>query len=547
MKSYEALAAAIAAEGVDTVFGLIGGGVLDLCRELADRHGIRFVAARHEEVAVGMADGYARATGRIGVAIICLGPGLANAGAAFLAARMSNSRLLAIVGGAHGVDPHNNMSFEQLPFLQATIGAVQDSMSPATLARDVARCFRQLRDGRGPVALHYLGARETMVADWGYVPAPELVTPPLAPAADDIDTVARLIATARRPLFLAGRGAFLSDAGPAMRRLAAAAGGLSAVTLLTKNWLDDDPYCVGLSGGFSTPATARILNEADLVVALGASLNDYTFGHGLLYRTAQLVQVDNRAAAIGDYRRPDMAVLGDARLVAEALAARLGSIDRPEWRGPAMAQRIADIDPWEGLAIAEGPNGANPRRIVDVVNRLLPQRRILTTDIGLFMAVPAAHMAVASPADIVFPWQLGRVGCALAVGMGAAMGRPDAMATVFVGDGGMLASMNAIATLAEQRLAVAVFVMDDEGLGAERRLFQIAGVTSSIADQKTPNLVVIAQAFGIEAVRVTSSAELEAFLTGRGAFEGPLLVHVIVDSAVPTSEMDAAYYTRPYY
>ncbi|WP_439534203.1 thiamine pyrophosphate-binding protein [Polymorphobacter sp.] len=546
MKSYEALAAALAAEGVDTVFGMLGNGVLDLSRELADRHGIRFVPARHEEVAVGMADGYSRATGRIGVAIICFGPGLANASATFLAARMSGSKLLAIVGGAHGADPHNNMSYEQLPLLQATIGMVQDSGSPATLARDIGTCFRHLRHGHGPIALHYLGGREAMPEGWQYQPAPVRAAPPLAPEAADIETLAGLVEAAARPLILVGRGVYLADGKAAARALAEAAGGLLATTLLTKDWLDDDPYCVGLSGGFSAAGAARILNEADLVVALGASLNDYTFGHGLLYRGVKVVHVDVSPAAIGDYRQPDVAVLGDARLVCEALVSRLGRIDRPGWRDGAVAGRIAGIDRWEGLDMAEAPGAANPRRIVEVADRLLPRPRILTTDIGLFMAVPAAHLSVDSPADIVFPWQLGRVGCGLAVAMGAAMGRPEAVAACFVGDGGMMASTNALATLADEKLPVVLFVMDDNGLGAERRLFQIAGVQSTIADQTTPDLVAIATAYGIEAVRVTSGAALEEYLAARPAGQGPLLVHVIIDSAIPTSEMDAAYYTRPH-
>jgi thiamine pyrophosphate-dependent acetolactate synthase large subunit-like protein len=544
MKSFEALAAALAAEGVDTVFGLLGNGVLDLSRELADRHGIRFVAARHEEVAVGMADGYARATGRIGVAIICFGPGLANAAAALLAARMSGSRLLAIVGGAIGAEPHNNMSYEQVPLLKATVGEVVEAVSPATLTRDLSRCLAHLRHGQGPIALHYHNGRADMPDGWHWTPAPVREAPPLTPRDEDVAALAGMIRAAHKPVILAGRGLFLADGKAAASALAEAAGGLLATTLLTKNWLDDDRFCIGLSGGFSAREAARILNEADLVVALGASLNDYTFGHGLLYRGARLVHVDVNPAAIGDYRQPDLAVLGDARLVAEALTHRLGTTPRPGWRDEAMAARIAGINRWEGLEMAEGQGAANPRRIVEVADRLLPKPRLLTTDIGLFLAVPAAHMSVASPSDILFPWQLGRVGCALAISMGAAMGRPDAIATCFVGDGGMMASMNALATLAEYRPPVVLFVMDDDGLGAERRLFQLAGVESSVADQRTPDLVAIAQAHGLEAVRVETSAALEAHLATPPS--GPLLVHVKIDSAIPTTEMDAAYYTRPH-
>ena len=544
MKSYEALAAALAAEGVDTVFGLLGNGVLDLGRELADKHNIRFIAARHEEVAVGMADGYARATGRIGVAIICFGPGLANAAAALLAARMQGSRVLAIVGGAVGEDPHNNMSYEQVPLLKASIGTVVEAFSPAALSRDLARCMRHLHHGAGPIALHYHNGRAEMPEGWTWQPAAVQSAPPLGPRVTDIEALAALIDQAERPLILAGRGLFLSEGKAAAHALAEAAGGLLATTLLTKNWLDDDPFCIGLSGGFSPRQAVPILNEADLVVALGASLNDYTFGHGLLYRSARIVHVDTNPAAFGDYRQPHLAILGDARLVAEALAARLAP--RPRWRTPATAARITAINRWDGLEMAEGQGAANPRRIVEVADRLLPSPRLLTTDIGLFLAVPAAHLSVTSPADILFPWQLGRVGCALAVSMGAAIGRPDAVAACFVGDGGMMASMNALATLAEYQPNVVLFVMDDDGLGAERRLFQLAGIQSSVADQKTPDLVAIAHAHGLRAVRVDSSAALEAHLGGQPVGQGPLLVHVRIDSGIPTTEMDAAYYTRPH-
>jgi thiamine pyrophosphate-dependent acetolactate synthase large subunit-like protein len=544
MKSYEALAQALVAEGIDTVFGLLGGGILDLARCLADTHKIRFIAARHEEVAVAMAEGYARATGRIGVVLICLGPGLANAAAALLAARMSGARLLAIVGGTIGEDPHNNMSYEQLPLLKASIGTVIEAVSPATLSRDVARCIRHLRLSVGPIALHYHNGRADMAEGWAYAPSPAPASPPLVPAAADIEALATLVESAERPLILAGRGLFLSDGKAAALALAQAAGGLLATTLLTKNWLDDDPWCVGLSGGFSSAGAARILNEADLVIALGASLNDYTFGHGLLYRDTKIAHIDINPAAIGDYRQPDIAVLGDARLVAEALAARLSA--GAGWRSEEMARRIAAIDRWEGLAMTEGPEAANPRRIVEVADRLLPTPRLLITDIGLFMAVPAAHLSVASPADILFPWQLGRVGCALAFAAGAALGRPDAVTACFVGDGGMMASMNALATLAEYQLPVVLFVMDDEGLGAERRLFQLANTLSTVADQPTPDLVAIARAHGLNAVRIESSAALEDHLAAHPAGQGPRLVHVRIDKTIPTTEMDAAYYTRPH-
>lgn len=545
MKGYEALAAALVAEGVDTVFGLLGNGVLQLSRHLADHHGVRFVAARHEEVAVGMADGYARATGKVGVAIICYGPGLANASAALLAARMSGSRVLAIVGSGFGVDPHNNMSFDQPPLLHATIGAVEELASPATLAGRVRAGFHHVRHGKGPIALHFPLSDADMPADWRYAPdAPVAPRPATPPDAEQIGALAERLSSAKRPVILAGMGAWRAGAGDAIRALAARSGALIATTLLTKNWLAEDPYTVGLSGGFSTADAVELLSMADLLVAFGASLNDYTFGHGLLYRGAEIVQIDADPAAFGEYRLVTQAIVGDARLAAEALNAALPPKPSSTWRDEAMAERIGAIDRWRGLDTQERPGAANPRAVVAAIDRDAPADRMLVTDIGLFIGVPLAHMRVPTPDDLVMPIMLGRVGCGLPVALGAALGRPDHVAILFVGDGGFMASTNALDTLATLGAPVLVVVMDDGGLGAERRLFDLAGQTSTIADHRTPDLVALAGVYGIAAARVASAADAEAALAAYDR-SGPLLLHVIVDSSVPTTEMDAAYYTRP--
>ena len=545
MKGYQALAAALVAEGVDTVFGLLGNGVLQLARHLSDHHRVRFVAARHEEVAVGMADGYSRATGKLGVAIICYGPGLANASAALLAARMSNSRILVVVGAGFGVDPHNNMSFDQPPLLHATIGAVEELTSPATLAARVRGGFQHVRHGKGPIALHFPLSDAEMPADWLYRPGAPLAAHAAAPPAPrEIDILGSRLQAARRPVILAGMGAWRAGAGDALRLAAARSGALIATTLPTKNWLIEDTFTVGLSGGFSSADAVELLATADLLVAFGASLNDYTFGHGLLYGAADIVQIDRDPTAFGEYRPVAQAIIGDARLTAEALAAALPKTPPATWRDEAMARRIAAIDRWRGLDLTERPGVANPRAVVAAIDRHAPSDRILVTDIGLFIGVPMAHMRVPTPDDMVLPIMLGRVGCGLPVAMGAALGRPDRMVTLFVGDGGMMASINALDTLAAFRLPVLVVVMDDAGLGAERRLFDLAGQTSTVADHVTPDLVALSGVYGIPAVRVTSSADAEGALAEYSG-DGPLLLHVIVDRDVPTTEMDAAYYTRP--
>ncbi len=544
MKGYEGLAAALVAEGIEIVFGLIGGNVDELTRILADQRKVKFVPVRHEEVAVGMADGYSRATGKIGVAIVCSGPGLANSCAPMLAARMSKSKLLVIVGANSIRSRHDNMDYDQQSLLEATIGELQPCRAPTTLSEDVALAFRHIRLGRGPVALHFSQATSELPPNWEYNGKNLSRTTPefIAPRNEDIRDIAERLLRCRRPVLLAGRGSFLAEARAALIELADRSGALLATTLLTKNWLDGDPFNIGLSGGFSTADQSDILSQSDLVVAFGASLNDHTLDHGRLFRNAVFVQVDTTPAAFDDYVHPDKAVLADAKATAQALLMALDRIDRPDWRGPAMATRIRNMDRWRNRDMIERPGCANPRRVIDALDRLAPKDRILVIDIGLFMGVPATYMSVPSPADIIFPWQLGRVGCALPVALGAAVGRSDRLVTVFVGDGGLMASLHSLDTLRAQKLPMLIIVMDDGGFGAERHIFEMKGEQTHVADYDTPDVVALASALSMQGFKVSSSSEMTDLLQNHDLRHSATLIQVIMDRRSQVDEMDAAIY-----
>lgn len=172
-RGYEALARALTLEGVDLVFGVLGASNDRLVHELVSRHGVRFIAARHEQGAVGMADGYSRATGRIGVATVEKGPGLTNSGTAMTTARLSRSAVLLIAGDKVTGSRGGNMDIDQHPFIRATAGALQQVSGPAALPAEVALAFRHLRLGKGPVALNVpTDVSEAAVPDgWRYRPS----------------------------------------------------------------------------------------------------------------------------------------------------------------------------------------------------------------------------------------------------------------------------------------------------------------------------------------------------------------------------------------
>src|SRR5215831_10476565 len=154
MRGHEAMAAAVAGEGVEVLFGVLGGSNDRMVHQLVHRHGVRFVAARHEQGAVGMADGYSRATGKIGVATVEKGPGLTNTATAMTAARLSRSAVLLIAGDKVTGSRHGNMDIDQPPFIRATAGALQQVNGPETLAEEVRLAFRHVRLGLGPMVLN---------------------------------------------------------------------------------------------------------------------------------------------------------------------------------------------------------------------------------------------------------------------------------------------------------------------------------------------------------------------------------------------------------
>lgn len=541
MLGYEALAAAIAAEGTEVVFGVIANGVERFAAVLAPKHKIRFVKVRHEEVAIGMADGYSRATGKIGVALVGNGPGMANAGAAMQALRMSKSRVMVVVGGpAVDAERHGPMLIEQTPILKSTIGTIQDCRSPRTLNEDVALAFRHIRLGRGPIALHFYVhiANAEMPEGWAYDPRGLSQVDPVVipPQPQDIREITAAIKASKKPVIIAGRGAYLSGARGELIQLAERSGALLATTLLARDWFADQPFSLGISGGVSTDEAAEILGQADLVIGFGASMNFSTTRSGKLFPAAKIIHVDIDPAAGEDYNPAFKVAIADAKAAAQALLISVDEIKRPDWRGEAMKKRIAAIDRFKGRDMTERPGAANIRGAVEACDRLLPKNRILLGDIGLFVGVPVAYTTVPTPADVVLPFQLGRVGCCLPVAMGAALGRPDRIAAAFIGDGGFMASLNALDSVAALKLPVAMIVLDDGGFGAERRHLERYGLDIETSEYVTPDLRKVGEALGVKSYKATSTAELEAALKQHD-FSTPGLFHVVIDRAPAPTEM----------
>ena len=278
----DVVGATLAAQGVTDAFGILGSGNLVVTNALV-RHGARFHHARHEMSALCMADGYARVTGRVGVASVHQGPGLTNTMTGLAEAAKSRTPVLVLAGETPAAALTSNFRIDQHDLVES-VGAIADRVHSAkTAADDAARAYQRAVIERRPVVLMLpidIQPQPAAQTEPSQPPLPRLSPP--EPAAQAIAAAADLIVGAQRPAIIAGRGAVLADAGPELERLGETIGAVLATSAPANGLFARLPYALGISGGFASPFAAQVLPQADVVLVFGASVNHWTTKHGAM-------------------------------------------------------------------------------------------------------------------------------------------------------------------------------------------------------------------------------------------------------------------------
>ncbi|WP_326553529.1 thiamine pyrophosphate-binding protein [Micromonospora sp. NBC_01813] len=555
MKVHQAIADELVRHGVDTIFGLLGDANMFLVADLVQRHGVRFVAARNENTAVMMADGWARATGRCAIATVTQGPGLAVAGPALTIARQAGTPLVLLAGDTPAGDPLHVQNFAQQPFALATAGAFVPVTAAETVARDVAAALRHAAQRPGPVVLDIPIDLQELPAASEMLPSLTAAAVPAAPAPVRPDpaaaeALAARLAAAERPVILAGRGA--EHAGAELVELADRCGALLVTSLMAAGLFTGHPFHLGVAGGLSRPLTRQLLGRSDLVVAFGAGLNRWTADHGTLFGGAQVFSVDSAPAAIGARWPVDGGLVGDAATVARALVdalpgpvepvaddwesapSRRGGAIGGGWRTPALVAALRDADPFAGLPPQRpGADRIDPRRVMAVCARRLPMPRTTVVGVGHFGGWPNLYLD--SPAvdrSLIAPWEFGSIGVGLPYAIGAALGRPDRPVVAFEGDGSLLTCLGELDTLARTGARVLLLVLDDSAYGAEVRKLRPRGADPGLARFPERDLAAVATALGVRAHRAYDEASLDAAFDAVLPLTGPALLQVRIDPDV---------------
>ncbi|MEV5718213.1 thiamine pyrophosphate-binding protein [Amycolatopsis mediterranei] len=505
MNVAELVGRTLAGLGAGTAFGVVGSGNFEVTNALR-AGGVRFVAARHEGGAASMADAYARMSGQVSVLSLHQGCGLTNAVTGITEAAKSRTPMLVLTADSAAASVLSNFRIDQ-DGLAAAVGAVPERVhSAATAVADTVRAFRTARRQRRTVVLNLPLDVQAQPAPspppLPDIPGPALVRPDTAAVA----ALANLLAAAERPVFIAGRGA--RGSGDVLRELASRCGALLATSAVAHGLFHDDPFALGISGGFASPAAAELIVGADLVVGWGCALNMWTTRHGkLLSPHAKLAQVDVEQAALGAHRPIDLGVVGD--VAGAALDVLALTQEHRGYRTEEVAARIA-AGRWNDVEHEDLSGGGriDPRTLSRLLDELLPAERIVSIDSGNFMGYPSAYLSVPDEHGFCFTQAFQSIGLGLGTAIGAALARPDRLPVLGTGDGGFHMALSELDTAVRLKLPLVVIVYNDAAYGAEIHHFGDADMTTVRFPDS--DLAAIARGFGCTGVTVRSAEDLPA-------------------------------------
>ncbi|WP_051165155.1 thiamine pyrophosphate-binding protein [Nocardia testacea] len=495
--------------GAGHCFGVVGSGNFVMTNALR-RGGVPFTAARHEGGAASMADAYTRMSGRVGVLSVHQGCGLTNAMTGIGEAAKSRTPMIVLTADSPAAALRSNFRVDQ-EALAGSVGAVSDRVFAAqTAVADVTRAFRTAVARRRTVVLNVaIDVAAAPAAATGPVVAP-VPLPPVRPGAEAVTQLAAALRGARKPVFVAGRGA--RDAGPSIAALARACGALVATSAVANGLFAEDEFALGISGGFSSPTSAELIAGADLVVGWGCALNMWTMRHGrLIGPGARVVQVDDDIDAIGAHRPVDLGVLGDCAATARDVLAewgRSGARQVSGYRTPEVAARIARTGRWQDVPVDDSSTGEriDPRALTIALDEILPAQRIVSIDSGNFMGYPATHLSVPDENGFCFTQAFQSIGLGLGTAIGAAFARPDRLPVLGTGDGGFLMAIAELETAVRCALPLVVIVYNDSAYGAEVHHFGAAD-HGTVTFPET-DIAAVAQGFGATGVTARSEADL---------------------------------------
>ena len=531
---HQAVARALFENGVDTIFGLMGDANMFMVESFMRECGGTFIAAANEAGGATMALGYATVSGKIGVCSVTHGPAMVNTTTALVHGVRASLPMVLLCGDTHIEDRSHTQNVAQREFIVAAGAGFEQLRSARTVAEDVARVLRRAVAERRPIALnmpHELDWKEAENFQPIRIHTPE--SRAVVAASDDLDNAVGIIAAAKRPIVLAGRGARSPEAKSAMLRLAERIDAPLATTLKAKDLFRGEDYDLGIFGTVSTPGAVETVMESDCIIAFGASLHVKTISNGTFINGKRVVQINLEPAEVGKNFEPDAGVVGDPAGTADLIVHWLdeAEVAPSGFRSDELKRRIA-ADAAEIVGAGPGEDERKYyRQALARLDVILPKDRLLVTDLGRFMLEVWTTIKVDGPGAFVPTTDFGSIGLGLCHAIGAAFGAPGRPTVAFCGDGGFmhggLAEFN---TAVRHNADLIVVVCNDGAYGAEQMTFHRKSMDARSIFFNWPDFAPVAIALGGEGITVRSEADWAAAEQAIKNRTGPLLIDVKLDA-----------------
>ena len=518
-------------EGVDTIFGYPGGSAIPLFDALLDSN-IKMVLSRHEQGATHMADGYARATGKVGVVLVTSGPGATNTFTGIYTALMDSSPIVVLA--AQTTTPNlGKDAFQECDTSGMTFAAVKHSFlvkDPNDLSRVVKEAFHIARSGRpGPVLIDL--PKDVTAGNCTASFSDEIDLPGYKiPTHADPEAVAKaaaLLKKSTKPLLLVGHGAIISNASRQVKELAEKLNAPVVETLLGLGaFPETHPLSLGMLGMHGTAYANKAVLECDLIMSIGSRWDDRIVGKIEEFcKAATIIHVDIDPAEEGKILQPDAFLCGDAKLVLEQLLPLVSRLDTEDWVKTCQTykKRYPLTYPKQG--------GLRMQHIISTVYELTKGKAIVTTDVGQHQMWVAQFYKADYPRQFISSGGAGTMGFGLPSAIGAAIGVSSELnwpICCFAGDGGFQMTEFELSTAALHKLPIKIFVMDNKYLGMVRQWQDMfyGKRYSSVSMEGNPDFVKLAEAYGIRAFRIKRSADAERIIQKALEYnEGPVLIH----------------------
>lgn len=534
---HQSIAQAVRDHDIDTIFGLVGDANLFLANHFVNGCGGKMVPAAHEGGTVLMAQAYTQITGKVGVATVTQGPGLTNCFTALREGVSARRPMILLCGDTPATAPFHPQNIDQREVVKATGAGFEQIKAPETAARDVATAFYRARKERRPIVVN-------IPTDWMWTEVTH--TPVVFPFHQAPAHVSEgplheeaigMIASAKRPLILAGAGAI--SAKDNLIALAERLDAPLATTLKGTGLFKGHPNNIGYFGTLSTAEAYDIIGAADCIIAFGAWLHFLTTDRGELLKGKRVIQVNNSQSDVGAFYQPDAVLIADAAQTADNILYWLNEAEiAPSGFASEMPAQDVSVHP-KGDPAQASPGCINFEYALDRLNQALPADRIMLTDGGRYITEVWCRVDVPDPQSFHMSDNFAAIGQGMQQAIGAAHGAPDRPVVLFTGDGGfMMGGMTEFNTAVRTQCDLIVIVCNDSAYGAEHIQMLDRDMDPSLTEFDWPSFAQIAGSLGGQGVQVSSPQELEQALQAIETRTGPILIELVLDpNKVPRMRM----------